>query len=137
MKFKFDFGKGLHGESFPDTMFRKNLFLIFADFSFKMKKRHNLVDIYLMLRKWIFDLFVQYLNSWTSLQNNMTLREPEHGQERGKIRNWNNLVTPFPFVDNIKYQWMSIWNALPNYVNLKASLSKFKKSLSKYFFQMY
>ena len=78
------------------------------------------------------------LNSCPSLQNNITLREPEHNHF---TRNRNNLVTPFPRVDNVKinykYQCISIWNALPNHVKSEASLSKFKKSLSKYFLEMY
>ena len=68
----------------------------------------------------------------------MTLREPEHSHF---TRNRDSLVTPFPRVDNVKinykYQCISIWNALPNHVKSETSLSKFKKSLSKYFIELY
>ena len=82
----------------------------------------------------IYTFKIINLDSCTSLQNNRTLREPEHGHFS---RNRDKLVTYFPLVDNIKinykYQCISIWKALPNHVKSEASLSKFNKSLSKNF----
>ena len=78
------------------------------------------------------------LNELPSLRNNVILTLASHDYQ---TRNASNLVLPYPRTEVIrmsyKYQFVSVWNSIPESIRLLPSLKLFKKALTDHFLNMY
>ena len=77
-------------------------------------------------------------NSNPHLQNSIDVQYPAHSYD---TRNANRILTPFPRVDamryNFNYQFINIWNTIPISIRESASLKIFKRRYSEYLLSLY
>ena len=117
----------------------KNLFSKYCPNScpFKRNKLLKLKDIY-KLYVGIHMYKMVNLNINEEISETLSLETPDHHYN---TRNRNNLRTPFPRVEairrNYQYQFVSVWNGIPNEIKESASLKIFKRNLTKYFCTSY
>ena len=74
------------------------------------------------------------------LKDQLNIQFPNHDHgTRSMLR--EELVVPFPRVEAIRinygYQFINIWNSIPLHLKSVTNLKSFKKSLSKYYINMY
>ena len=73
-----------------------------------------------------------------SIRNAIEITYPQH---RYETRNSNQLVTPFPRVDairyNFQYQFIRIWNEIPENIRYARSLNIFKRTLKEFLISEY
>ena len=73
-----------------------------------------------------------------SLSNYLNLHSASHGIN---TRHRNDLIVPFPSVENIrlnfKYQFISVWNLVPQQIKNCQTLSQFKNAYKKYLLSRY
>ena len=93
---------------------------------FKQMSLLKLKDIY-RLRVCVYVYRVIKLNQFPSLQGALDLREQSHSYA---TRVTEQFVVSFPRVEAVrmsfKYQFVKIWNTLPNYIKTLESLKTFK-----------
>ena len=77
-------------------------------------------------------------NSNPYLQNSIQVRYPTHYYN---TRSRNQLSLPFPRVDAIKYnyqyQFVDIWNGVPENIKNSESLKLFRKRYTEYLINLY
>ena len=77
-------------------------------------------------------------NSVPTLKNALDLHFPDHGYS---TRGSNTLVVPFPRVEsikiNFKYQFLKVWNDVPENIRASISLAIFRNSLKQHFMNSY
>ena len=112
----------------------KNVFLKFFPSSDNLYKSLNILklsDIY-KLRVGVLMYRTIVLNECPTIQNNLVISYPQHNYT---TRNSNLLIPPFPRVEairmNFQYQFVQIWNNIPDHIKHKPSLNAFKKALMK------
>jgi len=113
----------------------RNLFSKFANeggclfTKFKISKLEDTHLFYVSL----YMFRILKINEFPTLQSDLNLKYRDHSHS---YRYRNNLVVPFPAVNtvkiNYKYQFVKIWNDLPNELNCNSSLRKFKRMLTSY-----
>ena len=100
---------------------------------FQSVKLLKLVDIYRLIVA-IYMYKIINLNKFESIPKNLQLGYPTHDYP---TRNRDNLITPFPGVNSIKfnygYQFMGVWNGIPAHIREISPLRSFKTKLIKYF----
>ena len=68
-----------------------------------------------------------------TIHNNLSISYPQHSYE---TRNRNRLLEPFPRVEtirmNFQYQFVMVWNNVPDHIKAKRNFKLFKKSLIEY-----
>ena len=78
------------------------------------------------------------LNRNPFLDNNIDINYRHHDYN---TRNRNLLVTPFPRVDAVKYnfqfQFVDIWNQVPDVIKQSTSIRIFKRRFIKYLLDSY
>ena len=78
------------------------------------------------------------LNSHPHLENSLNIQFPQHNYS---TRNSNRLLTPFPRVDairfNFQYQFVDAWNATPLHIQESTSLRTFKRLYTNNVFNSY
>ena len=76
------------------------------------------------------------LNKFESIPKNLQLVNPTQDYP---TRNSDNLITPFPGVNSIKfnydYQFMGVWNGIPAHIREMSPFRSFKTKLTKYFLE--
>ena len=110
----------------------KNLFSKFFPNSanlYKDAKILKLNDVYrLRVSSYMFRIIV--LNECPTIRSSLRLDYAQHGHN---TRNAGNLMLPFPRVDvlkmNFEYQFINIWNNIPNEFKNLPTISSFKKAL--------
>ena len=74
------------------------------------------------------------MNECPTLISDLNLKFRDHSHS---TRYRNNMVVPFPRVNvvkiNYKYQFVKIWNDLPNQLEYISSLRTFKRMLTSYY----
>ena len=104
---------------------------------FKAAKLLKIVDLYkLYCSIHMFKIINE--NSNPFIQNAIDLRYPSHGYD---TRNRNQLQTPFPRVDairyNFQYQFVDLWNQIPYNIRESGSLRLFKRKYTEYILNTY
>ena len=98
----------------------------------------KLDDIY-RLRASMYMYRVLNLEECPSLQHHLMLEYP--AQQDHHIRNANSLREPFPRVESVRmsfrYQFVNIWNNIPNNIKNCRTLKSFKKNLINYYINSY
>ena len=81
---------------------------------------------------------IMILNEASSLANALDIGYPEHGYE---TRNVNLLRLPFPRVEAVResfsYQFIKIWNNIPDYAKTQPTLGAFKRCFRKILLDQY
>ena len=118
----------------------KNLFSKFFNDNiciFKANSILKLIDIYKM-RVAVYIFKVLKLGFYPVLFNDLNFRTNNHLYN---TRNIDNLVLPFPRVENIrinyKYMFPHIWNEIPIHIKELGNLRIFKKKLSEFLIDKY
>ena len=113
----------------------RNLFSKFANEGeclFRKFKILKLEDIHLFYVS-VYMFRILRMNECPTLQSDLNLKHPDHSHS---TRYRSNLVVPFPRVNtvkiNYKYQFVKIWNNLPNELKCISSLRIFKRMLTSY-----
>ena len=77
-------------------------------------------------------------NECPTLSNDMCLDYRNHSHY---TRNRHTLIVPFPRVNsvfrNFEYQFIKLWNVLPENITNQSSLRLFKKKLQMYYIEFY
>ena len=77
-------------------------------------------------------------NNLPLLEQSLNISYADHSY---LTRNRNSIVLPFPRVEAVResyrYQFLQVWNELPNEIKIANSLNKFKKLLKNYFLALY
>ena len=109
----------------------ENINIHVREFFFKISDIYRMRVAVLMYR-------VLVLNELPSLRNNIILTPAPHDYN---TRNATNLIPPYPRTDVIKmsykYQFINMWNSIPEFIRLLPTLKLFKKSLTDHFLNMY
>ena len=104
---------------------------------FKACKLLKLKDIY-KYRVALYMYKILKLNKYPSLQRNLDILHSEH---RYDTRSASRLIEPFPRTLAIqlsfKYQFIKIWNNIPDEIKNCATFGIFKKCLYAHFIDMY
>ena len=104
---------------------------------FKSTNLLKLVDIHKLYAS-IYMFKVIKLNSCEAIGNNLDLRRPHH---QYLTRNRDRLLTPFPRVNAIKfnfqYQFTNVWNEVPDEIKNVRTLRLFKKKLTCHLLSLY
>ena len=104
---------------------------------FKAAKILKLGDIF-RLRVGIYMYKICNTNSVPTLKNALDLHFPDHDYS---TRGSNTLVVPFPRVEsiriNFKYQFVKVWNDVPENIKASESIAIFKNSLKQHFLNSY
>ena len=78
------------------------------------------------------------MNDFESIRENLQLSYPTHDYP---TRNRGNLIRPFPRVNSIKfnyeYQFINVWNGIPEHIKEMSPFRAFKTKLIKYFLEQY
>ena len=97
----------------------------------------RLADIY-KLRVSLYMYKVLFLNDCPTIRNNLRISYPNHNYS---TRTRHNLLLPFPRVEtiriNFQYQFVNIWNSIPENLKVINSIKVFKKSLIKLYLESY
>ena len=103
-------------------------------------KKYNLLKIEDVYRVKVACLMYSVLddNEQHFLTNHLRLCRATHSYPTSSR---DLYIEPFPRVDciriNYKYQFIKIWNSIPNYIKRNNSVSKFKKSLTAHILSLY
>ena len=104
---------------------------------FKASKILKVIDIYKLYCS-IHMFKIVNENSNPYLQNSIEISYPSH---RYNTRNRNQLLTPFPRVDairyNFQYQFIDIWNQVPDSIKESGSLRAFKRRYFEHILNTY
>ena len=96
---------------------------------FKACRILKLVDVY-KFRVCIYMYRVLILNELPTLRENLELEIPQHEYN---TRSNTLLITPFPRVEVVRmsysYQFVRIWNEIPDFLKAADTLRKFKNNL--------
>ena len=78
------------------------------------------------------------LNQCPTVQINLNLNFPEHNYD---TRSGDNPSLPFPRIDTVKmnynFQFVYLWNKIPDQIKSVESINKFKNDLMNYFISSY
>ena len=78
------------------------------------------------------------MNLFPTLQLNLDIQTAVHSYD---TRHRDDFILPFPRVDalkiNFKYQYVKIWNMIPENIKSCNSLGRFKRQLIDYFLSQY
>ena len=117
-----------------------NIFKTFFTHSDNLYKSMNILklpDVY-RLRVGLLMYRTIISNECPTILNNLVLTYPEHDYG---TRSCNMLIPPFPRVEairtNFQYQFIDVWNKIPNDIKLKPTASTFKKALFQYLINNY
>ena len=118
----------------------KNLFKKFLPEStnlFKDMKILKLPDIY-RLRAAVYMFRVVVLDECPTVRRNLSLDYPDH---QYSTRTSNDLILPFPRVEalrmNFQYQFVDVWNSIPDHIKEAVNLKTFKRMLLNHFLDNY
>ena len=104
---------------------------------FKSVKILKLLDIH-KFHACVYMFKIIKLNLCPTVSENLRLRYPPHDHS---TRNRNNLIPPFPRINTIKfnyeYQFITIWNNIPETIRDSRSVGIFKQELRNYFIETY
>ena len=94
-------------------------------------------DVYRM-RVGIYMYRVVMLGECPDLRANLDLRLPDHEYS---TRSAGELMLPLPRTEvirlNLRYQFINVWRSIPHLIRESASITIFKKSLTKYYLDQY
>ena len=97
----------------------------------------KVADIYRLYAA-IYMFKILRLNKCPTVQENLTLSLPQHSYN---TRQQINFTLPFPRVNAIRYnyefQFISIWNGLPETLKQASSLRMFKRNFMNMCFESY
>ena len=118
----------------------KNLFSQFCPWDtdiFRHMKILKLPDVHkLNVATYMFKIL--RMNLYPTLQASLDLNITSHSYD---TRHSDDFVLPFPRVNalriNFKYQYVKIWNDIPDDIKSCQSLGRFKNSLTEYFVSRY
>ena len=118
----------------------KNLFSKFCPVDvciFKYMKLLKLKDLH-WFYVGIYMFKVIKLNQCPTVQLNLNMNFPEHNYD---TRSGNNPRLPFPRIDTVKmnynFQFVNLWNKIPDRIKSSNSLKIFKNDLMNYFIEKY
>ena len=104
---------------------------------FKDSEILKIQDIYRMkVALYMYKVLVH--GEYPTLQNNLYLVHPQHSHD---TRSSTNLTLPFPRVEvirmNFRYQFVDVWNSIPDVIKCIPTAKAFKRSLSNLYLENY